>query len=109
MTPVRESDPVLIHSRREAIIIACVWAAATAYCCIYSYLFGYIREGRPLGKADVHPIFGMPSWFFWGVILPWGVCGVFTLWFVGFVMAEDDLGKDHSEELDDQIRGGVDD
>ena len=102
-------DPVLRHARREGWAIFAAWSAATLYCCVYYAMFGYSSPSHVLGRNDVNPIFGMPSWFFWGVILPWGVCGVFTLWFVGFVMAEDDLGKDHSEELDDQIRGGIDD
>jgi hypothetical protein len=101
------TDPVLRHARREAVIIALAWAAAAAYCCGYSYLFGYIRPGRPLGPNDVRPVLGMPSWFFWGVMVPWGVCGVFTVWFAGWFMAEDDLGRDHSEELDADIREGA--
>ena len=72
-----ETDPVLKNSRREAIVIGLAWLAATIYCCGYSY-FGYNRAGQPLGVEDVHPIFGMPSWFFWGVIAPWAVCAVFT-------------------------------
>lgn len=100
-------DPVLKNTRREGLIILAAWAAATFYCCGYYYLFGSIRPGRPLGKDDVHPVLGMPSWFFWGVILPWGVCGLFTAWFVGFVMGEDDLGRDHSADLECEIREGV--
>ena len=84
-------DPVLKHSRREALIIAAMWLAATTYCCAYCYIFGYIRPHRPLGAADLHPILGMPSWFFWGVMAPWGACAVFTFWFAGFYMTDDDL------------------
>ncbi|MDB5353330.1 MAG: hypothetical protein JWN86_4577 [Planctomycetota bacterium] len=102
-------DPVLRNARREGWAIIAAWAAATLYCCVYYASFGYNSPSHPLGKADVHPTFGMPSWFFWGVIVPWGACGVFTLGFVGFVMKEDDLGKDHSEDLDSLIRGRIDD
>lgn len=101
-------DPVLHNARREGLIIFSAWLAATIYCCAYYYLFGSIRPGRPLGKADVHPILGMPSWFLWGVMLPWAICGAFTIWFVGFVMVEDDLGIDHAEELEEEIREGRD-
>jgi hypothetical protein len=103
--PNRE-DPVLHNARREGWAIISAWAAATIYCCGYYALFGYNRPSHPLGKDDVHPTFGMPSWFFWGVILPWAVCGVFTIWFAGFVMVEDDLGIDHSEDLESRIREG---
>jgi hypothetical protein len=103
----RPEDPVLRHSRREAIIIFLAWLAATVYCCTYSYLYGYIREGRPLGPEDVRPILGMPSWVFWGFMVPWGVCALFTVWFAGFYMKDDDLGSDHAAELEEDIREGV--
>jgi hypothetical protein len=104
-----QEDPVLRNTRREAIIIGLVWFAATLYCCFYSYFFGYIREGHPLGPADLKPILGMPSWFFWGILIPWGLCGVFTFWLAGFFMADDDLGADHTAELEEEIReGGID-
>jgi hypothetical protein len=106
---VNQEDPLLRHSRREAIIIAIVWCAATAYCCAYSYFFGYSSSAHPLGAADLKPVFGVPSWFFWGVLLPWGICGIFTFWFAGFFMADDDLGSDHASELESDIReGGLD-
>lgn len=96
----REIDPLLRNSRREAVIIGLVWGAATLYCCIYSYLFGYIREGRPLGRADVRPILGIPSWVVWGYLVPWITCAVFTFVFVGFFMAEDDLGRETATDVD---------
>ncbi|GAC1344695.1 MAG: hypothetical protein NVSMB14_08320 [Isosphaeraceae bacterium] len=99
-------DPVFRHAKREALIIFGAWLAATTYCCAYSYAFGYIRPGRLLTMADVRPIFGVPSWFFGGVIVPWGVCLVFTVWFAGWLMRDDDLGRDRSEELDQDIREG---
>ena len=99
-------DPVLRNARREGLIIIAAWAAATLYCCTYYYLFGTIRPGRPLDRADVHPSLGMPSWFVWGVLLPWGLCGAFTAWFAGFVMADDDLGADHAADLEGEIRAG---
>jgi hypothetical protein len=105
----RQDDPVLVNARREAIIIFSVWVLATVYCCAYSYFFGYIRPGRPLGPDDVRPILGIPSWAFWGFVVPWLLCAVFTVWFAGFFMADDDLGADRAGELDADIRqGGVD-
>jgi hypothetical protein len=102
----REPDPLFKNARREALIIAAVWLAATTYCCAYCYFFGYIRPGHALGPGDVRPILGMPSWVFWGVIVPWGVCSLFTVWFAGFVMTDDDLGKDHTPDLEEEIRTG---
>jgi hypothetical protein len=97
-------DPVYKNAKREAIIIGLVWLAATLFCCFYSYAYGYIREGRELGVDDLDPILGVPSWVFWGYLVPWGVCSLFTFWFAGFCMADDDLGRDHSSELEADIR-----
>jgi hypothetical protein len=104
-----KSDPVLVHARREAIIIGLTWLAATIYCCVSSYLLGYDHPGHKLGKNDVKPILGVPSWAFWSYLVPWAVCAVFTFWFAGFYMADDDLGRDHNDELEGDIReGGLD-
>lgn len=80
------------------------WALATAYCCVASYLTGYSKPGRILNLADVRPILGIPAWFFWSVLLPWLACGVFTLWYAGLHMVDDDLGTDHAAELESDIR-----
>ncbi|HEV3166254.1 MAG TPA: hypothetical protein VGZ22_19670 [Isosphaeraceae bacterium] len=99
-----QPDPVYQHARREAIIILSVWALSTVYSCAYCYLFGYSRPGRVFGPADVQPFWGVPSWVFWGILAPWAACAVFTFWFAGFYMADDDLGKDHAAELESDIR-----
>ncbi|MFO0958132.1 MAG: hypothetical protein U0800_12010 [Isosphaeraceae bacterium] len=100
-------DPVYKHARIEAIAIFSAWLAATAYCCIYCYLFGYDRPGFTPGAEDIRPILGIPSWFFWGVIAPWAACAVFIFVFAGFLMADDDLGADHEPELEGDIREGA--
>ncbi len=100
------TDPVVKNARREALFIGLAWLAATAYTCVYCHLFGYSRADRPLGVADIHPVFGMPSWVFWGIMAPWAACALFTFWFAGFYMVDDDLGQDRTPELDADIREG---
>ena len=34
------------------MIIGLAWLLCTSDSCLYSYMYGYIREGRPLGPAD---------------------------------------------------------
>jgi hypothetical protein len=97
---------VLVNARREARCIALLWLAATTYCCTYCYFFGYRTATHPLGVADIQPIFGIPSWVVWGIFAPWIVCALFTFWFAGRYMADDDLGQDHSRELEADIRQG---
>ena len=85
---------VLKNARREAWVILSVWLLASGCCCCAYYFFGSIRPGRPLDHQDVRPVLGVPTWFFYGVLVPWALCGVFTVWFAGFVMVDDDLGMD---------------
>src|SRR5262249_314571 len=102
-------DPTLRNARREGLVIFAAWAAATTYCCVASYLFGYSRPNHPLGQADLDLVFGIPSRFARGVLAPWAVSFAFTFWSVGTRMAEDDLGKDHAQELEEDIRGEASD
>jgi hypothetical protein len=106
MSKARVVDPTYENSRKEAIGIGLIWLACTVYCCAYSYFFGYNVDGMAKTVDDVHPIWGIPSWVFWGVMAPWAVCTVINIWYAGFYMADDDLGRDHSIELNEDIREG---
>lgn len=91
------TDPVVRHGRREAAVIGTVWLVAAIYCIAVSVRLGYITPDRPLGLADIHPILGFPRWVVWGYLVPWLACGVFTAWFAGRFMADDDLGGDDDD------------
>ena len=85
-------DPVLLHARRESLVILgcfCVFLAWTAGWC---YLNGY---NRPTG-SEISKVLGMPSWVFWGVLVPWISADVFIMWYTFFFMADDPL--DDSEK-----------
>ncbi len=97
-------DQVVQHARREGVLILTIWITAAAVCCIVSYHMGYSTPERQLGPADLHSVMGIPGWVFWGYLVPWGVCMLLTFCVAGFVMADDDLGADHAEELDRDIR-----
>jgi hypothetical protein len=82
-------DTVFLHARREACVILAAWA-----CCLF-WTVGYYRlAGFDLGAEDVNLTFGMPSWVFYGVLLPWIVATVFSVGFSLFVMRDDDLGEE---------------
>ena len=85
-----EYDPVFLHSRKEAIIIFCLWATGFVWAVPFCYLNGYIDDFNP---ETFQTIWGIPSWLFWGIAVPWLVADVFITW-VGFCyMADDDLGE----------------
>ncbi len=84
-----EYDPVFLHSRREAIIIVGVWALGLLWSVPYCYLRGY-----NLSPQDIHTIWGIPSWIFWGIGVPWLLADLFTAWFCFSYMAADDLGEE---------------
>ena len=84
-----EYDPVFIHSRREALIILCLWVACLVYAVPYCYINGYSQEVDP---AQLETVVGIPAWVFWGIAFPWILATLFTIFFCLFVMRDDDLG-----------------
>lgn len=99
-TPPVEYDPVFVHSRREALIIFCVWALALLWSVPFCYYNGFLSLSilgteytRSFDPESFDTILGMPAWVFGGIVLPWLAADVFTVWFCFFYMKEDDLGE----------------
>jgi hypothetical protein len=84
-----EYDPVFFHSRREAIVIFCVWLTGLIWAVPFCYLNGYVHDVDP---QTFPMIWGIPRWLFWGIFVPWIVADIFTTWFCFRFMADDDLG-----------------
>lgn len=82
-------DPVYKHSRREAVLILILWGLSFAWTVPYCYFRGY---GAPASPDDVEIAFGIPAWVWWGVALPWIVCGVISIALCQFYIRDDDLG-----------------
>jgi hypothetical protein len=85
-----EYDPVFLHARKEAVIIFLVWLATLLWAVPYCYLNGYMHN---VEIDELATVWGMPSWIFWGILVPWLVADVFTTWFCFWYMADDDLGE----------------
>jgi hypothetical protein len=83
---------LLRNARREGLLIMAVWALCLVWSVGSGYLLGYHRN-----PDDIRLILGMPDWVFWSVVLPWGLCLLFSAWFCFFYMADDDLGRDPDE------------
>ena len=93
-----EYDPVFLHSRREAIVIFFVWLAGLVWAVPFCYFNGYVDA------ENISTVWGIPSWLFWGIGVPWILADLFTVWFCFFYMADDDLGEDPGieEQIADQ-------
>ena len=91
-----EFDPVFLHARREAFVIFLAWLVALVWAVPYCYLTGYGIEG------EIPTVWGMPSWLFWGILAPWVVADLFTVWFCMFYMKNDELG--HADENDGHVK-----
>jgi len=90
LDPDLEYDPVFLHSRREAVIIFCLWVMALLWVVPFCYFNGY---GGNVDPNTISMIMGVPTWLFWGIFVPWLVADVFTIWFCFFYMKDDDLGE----------------
>ena len=82
-----EWDPTFLHARREAIVIFFTWFAALIWAVPFCYVNGY---GPDVDTSNT--TWGIPSWLFWGILVPWIVADVFATWFCFCYMKNDDLG-----------------
>lgn len=91
-----EYDSVFLNSRREAIVIFGVWLAALLWAVPYCYFNGYLGDdGSGFDLSTFSTTWGIPSWLFWGILVPWIVADIFTTWFCFCFMKDDDLGEAH--------------
>ena len=84
-------DPVFVHARREALIILGVWAVCLVWTVMSSYFTGY--DAGDDDRAVMRTVFGMPSWVFWSVFVPWIAAGIASIGLALRVIREDDLGE----------------
>jgi hypothetical protein len=80
-------DPLVKSARREALLIFIIWCVTVTYCVGYSAIHGY-------GDKELTFTLGFPSWVFWGVVVPWGICTLLALAFTWFVITDDPLGAE---------------
>lgn len=80
-------------ARREALLVAGLWIAALLWSVGYSYLSGY---GATADKLQF--TLGFPSWIFWGVVAPWVLCAVISLFITRVLMTDEELGGEPPEE-----------
>ena len=94
--PPPTDDPVLRSAKREAVVVFAAWLGAMTYTVTYCYLNGYNRPTESLTF-----VLGFPDWVFWGIVVPWSVCVVFSFWFGTTFMKDEDLGEELPEQDDE--------
>lgn len=85
--PRDREDPLVRSARREALLIFLIWCVTATYCISYCARYGY-------GREELTFTLGFPSWVFWGVLVPWGVCTLLAIVFTNFVIKDDPLGDE---------------
>lgn len=98
-----ELDPVFLNSRREAIAIFILWFCCLLWAVPVSYAMGYGQEVAP---GEVPTTLGMPSWVFWGLLLPWLVADAVTIWLCFGFIKNDDLGQAPEETKETETPSG---
>jgi hypothetical protein len=86
-------DPAVRHARREAVVVLIAFAVCLVWSVGWCYLWGYDEPA----EGQVAKVLGMPSWVFWGVLVPWLAADVFGVWFCFFYLADDPLGEAEDE------------
>ncbi|MEZ5943636.1 MAG: DUF997 family protein [Planctomycetaceae bacterium] len=94
MSPPRCDDPVFLNTRREALLILMLWFLCLCWVVPYSVLYGY---DRPAPGEEIPLVWGMPSWVFYGVALPWMSASAISIFMCLFVIKDDDLGLSPEE------------
>jgi hypothetical protein len=92
-------DPLVLHTRRETLVILVAFVVCMAWSLGCCYCFGYL--GPDDGPAS--RLFGMPSWVFWGVAVPWLGADLFAVWFCFFFMVDDPLGEVQDETVEEDL------
>lgn len=77
-------DPAFLHARREALIVLAVWIVGLMWTVGYCLATGY-----NVPPEQIRTTLGMPNWIFWGVLIPWILIIVFSIWFGLFFIADE--------------------
>lgn len=88
------SDPVWRHSLREAKQILVIGAVFMVWTVGYSYFYGYSDD------AHASLTFGIPTWAFWGIAVPWGIAALVSIVFATWLIEDDPLVDDSAASSD---------
>jgi hypothetical protein len=66
-----------------------LWIATCVYMVIYAAQYAY----GPVGYHGTL-LWGMPPWVVYGVLAPWFIVTIITVWYALFCMKDEELGED---------------
>ncbi|MDE2835599.1 MAG: hypothetical protein OXM02_13940 [Bacteroidota bacterium] len=72
-----------VRARKESLHIVTAWLVCGAWTLGYCALFAYSEEPPAL-------IWGLPSWVLFGIVLPWALATVFSIWYALVAIQDDD-------------------
>jgi len=92
-------DPVFANAKRETKVLLFTFLAFMVWSVGVSFYLGYGVEPEIIETR----ILGMPRWVFWGVLVPWVVATLFTIWFAWFFMMNDSLDVEPDDESQSEL------
>ena len=86
-----EPDPVFVHSLRETVVIISLFLFFLFWTVCVSFYLGHESTYVQANVEELALVWGMPSWVFYGVFLPWLVVNLVSVWFCFGFMKDDEL------------------
>lgn len=102
-------DPVFVHSWRETVAILILFSIFLIWSVGVSFWMGWESRYVPVDGSPISTTLGMPSWVFYGVMLPWAVVNLVAIWFCFAFIEDDDLevGSAVSSEIPQPTEEGA--
>ncbi len=81
------------QTKRELGIFLTGWLFFAAWVIIYSYFNAYKDQNK-----EPSITFGMPSWVFWGIAVPWICATAFTVYLSLFVIKDQEFRNEEDQK-----------
>ena len=95
-----EPDPVFVNSLRETIVIISLFLFFMFWSVCVSFYMGLDSTYVKSNVEEMSLVWGMPSWVFYGVFLPWMIVNIVGVWFCFGFMKDDELDDPDNPEYE---------
>ena len=86
-----EPDPVFVNSLRETFVIISLFLFFMCWSVCVSFFMGNEKNYLVENTENLSLVWGMPSWVFYGIFLPWMLVNLIGIWFCFGFMKNDNL------------------